>query len=1257
MARVYSNRVNRLRRGIASFVLLLVALATVLGLRAVSIKAMDNTVCKLKMIQVTPLAEKEYFMTSLTEAVASANASANASGNGNTRFEITINGGTECLITDTINVNADVTVKSSSDTEAAVISRNSNITVFRVGSGSKLTIENIKIDGGSTSNCLVYIGGGTFTMNGSKSTLTHCNNAEISAAQNPETANNGPGTVYVDSVSGHLGLFYMNDGAIIENSPASGGGAFVEEGRMYMYGGSITGNTLQPGKSGYGAGVYLQSRMPLFLKGKPYIYGNSMGDAARTPQNVYYMAAGTSVQGGGIHLEEDLQAGSKIGVYSQIAPTGVDESQPGSMVEITGADTRDLINTGATFDYIIPDQAGCEVVKSTMNIEKRLLLRYGHTVTFQVKEGEGVLADYGENFNPISSRSVTIDVVHNMSMATIPNVTGTQAGHNFEGWYEEAPNAAGQPSKIKVTGTYRVTKSVTVIAKITDGKCSEPDITCQDHQIINRTDTESSTRLSIALSGAETSTTVFLSSSAGDSDTPPDIYYTRNGIDPSGVNASKLTYTSEGIIVGLGATDTTIKTFARCNGYTDSEVVTYIIHVVRVDDVEVSPEDESLTKLYKGYTANFKATVTVAQGSNTGTRVTWEVDGNESGATSITPSGVLSVAANETAPSLIIKAISMEDPNKTDFIDMPIGIKYVLTYDKNAPTNKTVTGSIQSVERDAESASVTVVKNEGTTVIKCNGYTFNGWNTAKNGSGTAYQPGDTFTLKSDVTLYAQWIVNVSIDKVYVKPSDKIINQGDVLDLTVSVTGTPATGTVTWSLSGAVDIGEPTDPDYNTKTRIVPGEDGKSAKLYISENEPASTSTSKLVVTATSTENTAKWGRATYTVQELTRYKVNYNGTGGIGSMASFDAAYVAGTQVEIQKCYFARVGYKFVKWNTASSGRGTDYVPGEKFTPTSDTTLYAQWMKDGGTSSEEDVASEDAVSEDGTPKVKSDKQLAAECIALIEVNTDNGNVSDAYIIKGMASSIQAARAAYNALTDAQKALVGDAEYQKLVMIEAIYNRKFPVSSGNATPSNPTVIEPVVEYALPVNSYFTVGKYKYKVTLSSDTKGEVTLYRPKSANITTVNVPNTVEFGIVTYKVTRVANYAFKGCKKLKTFTCNKTNCKAIGKQAVYGCKKLTKVTLGGGLRSVESKAFMNCTKLNTLKIGGKVSSIGTYVFYKDSSLKNTNITTNTITSIGKYSFSKIKKNAIIKMPDEYYKPYHILLKNSKIAKNTKLRTY
>ena len=36
------------------------------------------------------------------------------------------------------------------------------------------------------------------------------------------------------------------------------------------------------------------------------------------------------------------------------------------------------------------------------------------------------------------------------------------------------------------------------------------------------------------------------------------------------------------------------------------------------------------------------------------------------------------------------------------------------------------------------------------------GYTFNGWNTASDGSGTAYATGSTITPSGNVTLYAQW---------------------------------------------------------------------------------------------------------------------------------------------------------------------------------------------------------------------------------------------------------------------------------------------------------------------------------------------------------------------------------------------------------------------------------------------------------------------------------------------------------------------
>lgn len=38
------------------------------------------------------------------------------------------------------------------------------------------------------------------------------------------------------------------------------------------------------------------------------------------------------------------------------------------------------------------------------------------------------------------------------------------------------------------------------------------------------------------------------------------------------------------------------------------------------------------------------------------------------------------------------------------------------------------------------------------------GYVFDGWNTRSDGLGVTYQPGDSITLNSDITLYAKWKV-------------------------------------------------------------------------------------------------------------------------------------------------------------------------------------------------------------------------------------------------------------------------------------------------------------------------------------------------------------------------------------------------------------------------------------------------------------------------------------------------------------------
>ena len=58
-------------------------------------------------------------------------------------------------------------------------------------------------------------------------------------------------------------------------------------------------------------------------------------------------------------------------------------------------------------------------------------------------------------------------------------------------------------------------------------------------------------------------------------------------------------------------------------------------------------------------------------------------------------------------------------------------------------------------------------------------YRFTGWNTAANGSGTSYTPGDKITdIQSDVTLYAQWQSNnVASGDVN---SDGVVNMADIL---------------------------------------------------------------------------------------------------------------------------------------------------------------------------------------------------------------------------------------------------------------------------------------------------------------------------------------------------------------------------------------------------------------------------------------------------------------------------------------------
>ena len=98
------------------------------------------------------------------------------------------------------------------------------------------------------------------------------------------------------------------------------------------------------------------------------------------------------------------------------------------------------------------------------------------------------------------------------------------------------------------------------------------------------------------------------------------------------------------------------------------------------------------------------------------------------------------------------------------------GSTYTISYDANggsgAPTSQTKASGqnliiTSSTPKTAKSYTVTYDMNGGTLSqtskqVLC---TFKGWNTSRDGSGTAYNPGDTYSVDASITLYAQWSDN------------------------------------------------------------------------------------------------------------------------------------------------------------------------------------------------------------------------------------------------------------------------------------------------------------------------------------------------------------------------------------------------------------------------------------------------------------------------------------------------------------------
>ena len=233
-----------------------------------------------------------------------------------------------------------------------------------------------------------------------------------------------------------------------------------------------------------------------------------------------------------------------------------------------------------------------------------------------------------------------------------------------------------------------------------------------------------------------------------------------------------------------------------------------------------------------------------------------------------------------------------------------------LSYDANGGIGT------MSAETDVAGKIVTVAQNEFTR----NNYTFTGWNTQADGKGTAYQPGDKFTLTAENTvLYAQWSKNA-----------------------------PAQVNVSYDANGGVGTMESVTGDVGSEIVIQQSGFTRSEYTFTGWNTQADgkgtayKAGDSFTLTDKDTVLYAQWSK-----NAPAQVKVSYNANGGVGTMESVTGD--VGSKIVIRQSGFTRSEYTFTGWNTQADGKGTAYKAGDSFTLTDkDTVLYAQWSKNSG---------------------------------------------------------------------------------------------------------------------------------------------------------------------------------------------------------------------------------------------------------------------------------------------------------------------
>ena len=252
---------------------------------------------------------------------------------------------------------------------------------------------------------------------------------------------------------------------------------------------------------------------------------------------------------------------------------------------------------------------------------------------------------------------------------------------------------------------------------------------------------------------------------------------------------------------------------------------------------------------------------------------------------------------------------------------------FAVTYNANGATSGDVPTDATKYQ---SGATVTVKGNTGN--LTKTGYTFGGWNTKDDGTGTTYAADATFSISAATTLYAKWNANqynvalASVDDVTLSASygtSSSLAEGDNADIDY---GTELTLSATGLASGYMFTWKVTDEGDNDVTEDVL--DGTTLTV------PA------YAITISGA------------VQEIPLYTVTFDaGSGDCATASLKEAEQNAG--VTLPAATIDVTGWSFAGWATASVANTETapilYAANNNYKPTKDCTLYAVYKFVEGT--------------------------------------------------------------------------------------------------------------------------------------------------------------------------------------------------------------------------------------------------------------------------------------------------------------------